>query len=431
MNQCSVRRHGRRRIPCAGVLLGGLLALGASAQERPRWTLAEALASALEDSPTWRARQMLVRQAEAGLVTAGTYSFNPELSFALADRQGVDGSTTDWGLEFSQQLEVAGQRRRRLAVAREELSAAEAMGVRDRQMLALEVETAFVEALRARELYSLAKVDAALAREVLDFSSRRLERGVATQIELNLARAGAGRAERSLLSARADYQAARSHLAEVAGADPSTLPEPVGDLALAEGEIAPLDVLVEKALEQRADLEAMERRELAAEAAIRLARAEARPNLVVGGFYEREEGSDEIVGVTFGVVLPVFDRRQGQVAESLARHEQERWVGEALRLAIRQQVTTAHGRLLAARSAAEQLQEQVLGTFEESIELLQRSLAAGRIGAAEVVTLRREFVAGRRETLEALADAWLARIALDLAVGDTGIPRRPTREEMS
>ena len=70
-----------------------------------------------------------------------------------------------------------------------------------------------------------------------------------------------------------------------------------------------------------------------------------------------------------------------------------------------------------SRTSAEHLREQVLGTLDESVELLQRSFTAGRIGATEVVTLRREFVASRRETVEALAEAWLARIELDLAVG--------------
>ena len=74
--------------------------------------------------------------------------------------------------------------------------------------------------------------------------------------------------------------------------------------------------------------------------------------------------------------------------------------------------------------------DQVLGTLEENVDLLQRSFAAGRIGATEVVTLRREFVASRREYVETLADAWLARVDLDLAIGRFTPPQTPTGKEL-
>lgn len=412
------RRPRRRIARCTGIILSGLLSSFAlAAQGSPRWTLPEALDSAFANSPVLRARQAEMSEVASQLVSAKTYLYNPELSLEVADRSSPGSSATDSGLSLSQEVELAGQRRKRIAVARQEITAAEALLLRDRRLLAFQVETAFAEAIRARELLEVAETDAVLAREVLDYSQRRLERGATTQIEVNLAKASSGRAERSVQRANAASLSARSRVAELAGADPATPPELLGELVLGPDGTPPLVELMALAVENRGDLRSAQQRELAAEAAIQLALAERRPNLVVGGFFQREEATDDIFGATVGVSLPLFNRNQGAIAESRAVRERLRHEQEALRLVIEREVVTALNSLRAARAAAEFLRDQVLGTLEENVDLLQRSFAAGRIGATEVVTLRREFVASRREYIETLADAWLARVDLDLAIG--------------
>ena len=272
-------RLGRCSIPRLGAAVGGLcLALSVPAEEAPRWTLSDAMRSAFDHSPKLHARRVARQEIAGRLQTAETYPHNPELELEIGDRSGPDGSTNDRGLRLSQEVELAGQRRQRIHVAREELASADEILRRDRQRLVLAVEAAFAEAVRARELLAVAEADAALAREILDFSRRRLERGAATQIEVNLALASAGRAERSVQQARAAYASARGHLAEVVGGDPASPPEPVGELALPAVEPLPLERLLALAAESRGDLRAAERRELAAEASIRLALAERRPN---------------------------------------------------------------------------------------------------------------------------------------------------------
>lgn len=426
------RRSNRQVHLLAGALVGGLLLpLGAAAQVVPEWTLSEALKTAFENSPVLHGRHAERQEVASRVVGAKTYPYNPEVSLELADRSSPGGSATDRGLSISQELELAGQRSKRIEVAGEELAAAEAVLVRQRRLLAFQVESAFAEAVMARELLGVATTDVDLAREVLAFSQRRLERGAATQIEANLARASAGRAERSLRRAQADYASARSHLAEIAGANPQAPPEPVGDLLAPDGEPLTLRDLLVLAFERRGDLLAAGEREQAAEAAIRLAKAEGKPNLVVGSFFQQEEATDDIFGATITLSVPLFNRNQGRIAESRATRERLRHERAALRLAIEQEVVAAFNNLQASRAATEHLRDQVLGTLDENVELLQRSFEAGRIGATEVVTLRREFVASRREYIEALADAWLARIELDLAIGRLSLPQQALGKEPS
>ncbi|MGH9464228.1 MAG: hypothetical protein ACRD0X_01195, partial [Thermoanaerobaculia bacterium] len=47
---------------------------------------------------------------------------------------------------------------------------------------------------------------------------------------------------------------------------------------------------------------------------------------------------------------------------------------------------------------------------------------AGKIGLSDVLVFRRELVEGRREQLETTAQAWQARLELDLAAGMLPVP---------
>lgn len=407
-----------------GLFVCGLLtAFGSAAQEPSRWTLTDALARAATASPALRVREADLATAASRLVGARIVADNPTLSIELANRRGPSGSTTDRGLSVAQPIAVAGQRRKRIAVANEGLRAAEATWLHDQNTLAGRVASAFVESVRGREHEAIARLEVDLAREMLAQAERRLARGATTQIEVNLAQASAGRAERSRQQARAAYFAARSHLALLAGADPTQPPEPLGALRLARDELAPLDELVRQARSSRGDLQSAARQEQAAEAAIRLALAERRPKLEIGGFFQREEGTEDILGATVSVSIPVFDRNQGRIAASRAARTHSRHQHEALELAIDRQVATALNDLGAARAAAAFLRDQVLGTLEENVDLLQRAYDAGRIRVTELMTLQRELVAGQRAYVDVLADAWQARIALDLATGSLTLPQ--------
>jgi cobalt-zinc-cadmium efflux system outer membrane protein len=236
-------------------------------------------------------------------------------------------------------------------------------------------------------------------------------------LEVNLARATRGRAERRLARAEAAAVEARAALALAVGLEPGSLPEPTGELPAPREVTTPLPELLRRAGERRADLTAFRHRREAASARVQLARSRRLPDLELGAFYEREEGTDEIVGVGVGVAIPIFNRNQGGVAEAEAtrdRLDQER---SALQLAVAEEVVTAHARVRSATRAAELLRGEVLGSLEESLELLRRAFEAGKIGATEVLLFRRELVESRREHVEALAEAWLGRVALDLAAG--------------
>lgn len=420
-----VRR--RTLVLALALSIGSLRAQGPAP---PALTLDEALQTAFERNPGIAARRAEVEVLRARRVTARTYPYNPEVSASGGRRSGAGGNSTDRGLEVSQEIEIGGQRGRRLAVAEADLAAAEARFRRDQRVLASRVALAFAEAVRGRELLRIEEADATLAGSLLEIEEKRLEAGKATQIELNLARAAAGRSVRRVELAKGTYLEARSRLAEAAGLQPALPPEPAGDLATAISRaeaLPPLAALVEAALANREDLAALRSEEAAARAEIELERSLARPNLVASAFQNRESGTDDIAGVGLTIGIPIFNRNRGRVAEATAAAERAAAESATARLAVEREVASAHAVFQASSAAARGLGEQVIGSLEENLGLLERSMEAGKISRTEVFLLRREFVESQREYLDALGAAWRARVELDLAAGRLPFPNSTDR----
>lgn len=426
--------HGRWLVVLMGLAFLLSPSLAWSEQEGTssrRLTLSQAIDLAFAQSPVLRARQAEVQRAQARLVTARTYLFNPELDIAAGRRTGPVGRSTDSGVALTQEIEIAGQRGKRKATAESGLAAAEARFLREKRLLAAQVELSFAEAVRARELLGVEATDLALADDFLRMSEKRFEAGASSQIEVNLARAAAGRASRRVELARAQYEVTRNFLAEIVGLDPVPAPEPEGELQDPTAELPDIQEFLQGALENRADLEAFRHTEEEAAARLRLAKAEAVPNLRLGAFYAEEESVDTIVGGGISIALPFFNRNQGGISEANAAIVQTGAERAALGLAVQREVAAAFATYEAAKISAERLRELVLGTLEENLTLLQRSFAAGKISATDLLVFNREFVDSQREFIDTISNAWVARIALDLAAGSLAFPETPPTTQPS
>lgn len=392
-------------------------------------TLDEALRLAAELSPELQARRAEADEARARLVTARTPAFNPELSVSAGRRDSPGGSTTDRGVELSQEIELGGKRRHRNAVAEAEVGATEARFERASQVLAARISLAFADALRTRELLLIEATDIELASTSAEVARKRLEAGAGTDIEVNLAIATSARAERRRQQALAAAEAARFVLAEAIGVPPLEAPEPIGALTTPDAVDLDLEPLLDLARARRADLEALRRDLRAAEERVKLARAEGAPNLRIGLFHDREEGTDEITGVSVGIGIPIFNRNQGGVLEARAGGERARWEATALERTIEREVAESWSLLRAAQAAAGRFEQDVVGSFEENLRLLRRSFEAGKIGVSEVLLFRREFLDAQRESVESRSDARRARVLVDFAAGTLELPLHPHQIE--
>jgi cobalt-zinc-cadmium efflux system outer membrane protein len=392
-------------------------------------TLEEAVQRAFARSPEIRAAEARLGEANGRLAGAHAYPYNPVFGGEVGSRRGLDRTSTDYGIAVEQEIEIAGQRGKRIATAREELAAERASLRRARRLLAARVHQAFIAALEARALLEIARSDRELAARLHDLAQRRLDRGAGTQLDVNVAAAELGQTETVFASTEARDREARALLAEEVGLDPGSLPRPRGELRVPAAAVPSLPEVTAAAVANRADLQALRDREEASRARLDLARSEGWPNLTLGAFVRREEGTDTIVGGALSVSIPLFSRNQGRVAEAQAGIVRSRAEREAGELAASRQVVAAHARFETGLRTVDRLRQLVLGTLEQSLELLERSFAAGKATWPEVVVIRRSLVEAQSDLTRAEAATRHAWIELQLAAGRMPVPAPATRPE--
>lgn len=394
----------------------------ASSPANAEITLEDAVARAFAASPELRAAEANLAEARGKLTGARTYPFNPVLEGSAAARSASGERGTDYDVGVSQELEIAGQRGKRIDTAKAELSAERSRLLGAQRLIAARVHLAFVTALQTRDLLEVSRRDLELVQRLHELAQRRLERGAGTQLDINVAGAERGRAEARFQSATADYDVARASLAEAMGADASNLPQPKGTLRADLPPLPPRAELLESGRTNRADLKALRQIEAANRARYELARSEAWPNLTLRAFGGHEEFTNTVIGGGVSIPIPFFNRNQGQVQETLAgiqRAEADRATGE---LSATREVVDAYARYRATTETAGNLRRLVLGTLEDSLDLLQRSFEAGKATWPEVIVIRRSLVDAQRELADAEAEARRSWTELQLAAGQMPLP---------
>lgn len=160
-----------------------------------RLTFAEALQHARQSAPAVIAARMRIEEAR-GRVTGATlpFSSNPTLEIEAGPRTG-ETSSTDYGIEIGQEIDLPQRRRARIAAAHAAV-AQEQHRARAAESEALrQVANAFLRALEAHERKELAAGAKRLAEEALLIAQRRYAAGDVAQLDVNLARTAVTRTD--------------------------------------------------------------------------------------------------------------------------------------------------------------------------------------------------------------------------------------------
>jgi outer membrane protein, heavy metal efflux system len=374
---------------------------------------------ALQSNAQLAATRLEIDRARARLRQAGLRP-NPSMDFEQLN--GVFNSPGERGttVGFSMPLELAGQRGRRIDLARAELEASEA-DVADRERrLTSEVRMAYIETLAAlRELevaQSLYSLDVETARVV----EARVEEGDAAPLELNLLRAEVDRlrARRALVEGR--LQASTARLKQLIG------------MALGEQlQPASLDAAVDLALRTRPDLRFARLSEDVARAGYRLVKAQAAPQVtafvqysdVLGTFDTTPIGvlndRDRLLAFGVSVTLPIFNRNQGAKAEAQLAITQAQRRREFTESVVRAEVTAAYRRYEAAQASVQAYERGVIARSEQNVQTMRAAYQVGAFRVTELLAEQRRLVDMQREMTEALAERYRALAELRAALGLT------------
>jgi outer membrane protein TolC len=401
-------------------------ALGSTAPWPPAtWDGRSLTVAALWFSPEMDVALARAHAAGAAIRTAGRLP-NPTFGLTPLRVTNAKPDVTPWTISASLVglIGVAGKREHRLALAEAGAEEARLEAVATAGAAEAAVRSALVAVAAARRRAALLADQSRVQGELAGIAEKRLAAGIASRVELTAARTAFARSEADRLAAEREAADARYRLAAAVSLPVEALPfDRIGAPAeLDDAAEKSFHALAGRAREAavlgRADLMAALASYAAAEAALRLELAKQYPDIELGPSYEYDQG-DQKVGLTLNVVLPVFDRNQGPIAEAKAKREeagarflalQEGAIAGAERAiaSLRQAETgLATARRLAAEQRSRVRSAEALYRRGESDRL---ALLASRAELATAELVESDAVRARAE----------ARLALEKAAGEAG-----------
>lgn len=330
-----------------------------------KWDLADLTLAAFYYNPALQVARARVSEAQAAVITAGERP-NPSVN---ADLGGETSPETPWlaGIGFSLPIETAGKREYRITEARKLTDVARwSLGTTAWNVRA-QVRSALIEYIAARRERDLLQNEEQLRSEQVKLLDQRLAAGMISQPEVDAARIRHTQTLLALRTAMGRVSLAKAALAAAIGI-PTTALDDISVVWPEFGQLPSAQSLTRDKIQADAALNRLDIREAlaqyaVAEASLRLEIAKQYPDINLGPSYAYEEGS-HLFSLGLGLMLPVFNRNQGPIAEAKARREET---------AVQFLAVQAAG--IAASEQALAKYTSALGELTEARRLLQQSRA--------------------------------------------------------
>jgi outer membrane protein TolC len=255
-----------------------------------------------------------------------------------------------------------------------------------------------------------------IGERILNASKQRGAMGASGDIEETLASADLGQLRASIASATRQRE---EHLATLRDVLDLPMTQPIDLTTPLEEPPPPPDeeTLLRRALEMRPELAQIRARVALLEARYERLGKERFPK--IGGYIGVDAAP---VSPVFGILgiaieLPFAQRNQGPraVTDAARTTEMERQEIQARR--ILREVTALHAAYGSRRTELELIEKTAVPAAVRTLELVEVGWLAGRFDVFRVATAARDVARVRAARLDALAGAWIARIALDRASG--------------
>lgn len=414
-----VRPKGARRWTLSGLLLVAIAVLGggayaaepagasgAAGEPAGELTLGRAVQMALARNPDLVASEYDVRAADARITQAGVRP-NPELSVELENFAGsgaVRGTQAlETTLSLSQVVEIGGKRALRSEFAERDRDAIAVERQAQQLDVLAEVTQRFIDLVAAQNRLNLAVSTRELAQRTLDAISVRVQAARSPELERSRARIALTRSQIEEQQARSELRGMRQALAALWGSSAPAFGNAAADLFSLES-VPSFEELVRR-LERNPDFVRFASESRLREAELKLARAQARPNLTFGiGVRRLQDSRDQALVAGFSMPLPVFDRNQGSIREAQVRLAQNDAQRNAAFLRARAAIYRLYQELQATRARLETLRTDALPQAQQALDQTQLGYDRGRFSYLELATAQQEMIELRAAIIDAAAD---------------------------
>jgi cobalt-zinc-cadmium efflux system outer membrane protein len=307
--------------------------------------------------------------------------------------------------------------------------------VADRErLIRSEVGEAYAEALAVRRSLDTLGQLSRLNKEYLSVAQARVDQGEAAPVERGLLQVEFSRIETDRLRLEADSNRALVVLKNLAGLklDAEILLD--GELTSQSTDFN-VTALIDGALANRPDAQSARLEEQGREAEVRLARAEATPN-VVGFVRYTFKGSrfdqlglnasgqtvpltdhDNVVTGGVSIDLKTRNRNQGEIEAAIAREQAAKYRTTSLTQLVEREVRSAAGRYDAARKTVAIFDGSLLSQSQQNLNAIRAAYEIGELRVFELLSEQRRLVETQRSYIDALKEVYLSRFELERVAG--------------
>lgn len=389
----------------------GIPAYGLREQPGPL-TLEDALALAVASNFTLSAARKEVEATEGAIMQARTIP-NPEVAALVEDTRKATRNTTG---QVNIPIELGGKRSARITAAERGRDVAQADLSGIRADLRATVIASFFAVLVAQERVKLGLGSVDIAAKGAQAAARRVAAGKIAPVEETKASVEQANAELELAEARAELQSARQTLSALWGNAGPQFTEAQGDLDSLPSRPAP-EVL-------RAELENsplllssrlnLERRQ----AQVGVERSRQYPDITVSlGAKRDNEANRNMAVLGVAIPLPLFDRNQGNLYESIQRADKAQDEYLATQIRLTNDLQQASTQLSVSRDSAQALRSTILPAAEQAYAAATRGFEAGKFNFLDVLDAQRTLFQARIRYLGVLARTYQSATTIDRILG--------------
>ena len=318
-------------------------------------------------------------------------------------------------LEVSQTIETAGKRRKRTAIATQDVQVSESSLQDVVRQLKLELKSRYFAVSLAKAQYDLAQQILSEYDKVVKVNEARYKQGEVSGFEFSRLQTERLRFFSDVIDSELQLKNSKAALLELLGADPGADFDVTDTLNAAPFSLS-LQDLQEQALQARADLTAQRQRVERGSRALTFQKAQAVPNITPSFGYKRNLTQN---AVAFGVniPLPLFNRNQGGIAQANAQFEQQRYEQTRVELEVRRDVQQAFNSVQAQNQRVEGLQKTYVPSAQRARDIAESSYRLGALELIGFLDVQRAYREALRSYNQALFDQRAAVALLEAAIG--------------
>jgi len=323
-------------------------------------------------------------------------------------------------------LEGGGKREKRMEVARDAKSVAELQLLNTLRTIVLDVQSACVDVVLAKQNVSLARESLDAFNSLVRVNAERVRTGDLSQVELARSRLAALQFQNDVRQREAKLVVARGRLRTLLGRSGAGSIDVSGDLRR-DPLPTELEATRRRALELRPDVQSLRRDQARAAADVRLQIAQGKVDYTVSGEFHRQRGPNDVVGNQYGLYfsapIPLFNRNQGEVER--ARQEERQTVAKiaALEADVSGEVQAAYETYGAARDVVTTLEGQMLSQARDVRATTEYSYRRGEASFVEFLDAVRAFNDTMQSYNEARADYARSLYTLEALSGGSVPPQ--------